>query len=165
MTSAAAPSTHSLTWDDIHRDGRALARLLMDRGPFARIVAVARGGLVPAAILARELGIRRVETLAIASYDDRTRGAPIILAAPGPLAADGGPAGAATLVVDDLVDTGATARVIRELLPGAVFATLYAKPLGHPLVDDTITLFSQDTWLLFPWDTAPQFVPPLAGQP
>jgi len=137
----------------------------LDRGPFARIVAVARGGLVPAAILARELGIRRVEILAVASYDDRTRGAPVVLSAPGPIGTDDPAAGPATLVVDDLVDTGATARVIRDLLPGAVFATLYAKPLGRPLVDVSVTFFPQDTWILFPWDTSPQFIPPLAGKP
>ena len=58
------------------------------------------------------------------------------------------------LIVDDLVDTGSTARVVRERLPKALFATIYAKPAGRPLVDTFITEVSQDTWILFPWDLA-----------
>ena len=57
------------------------------------------------------------------------------------------------LIVDDLVDTGKTARVVRDLLPKAHFATVYAKPMGRPLVDTFITEVSQDTWIYFPWDT------------
>ena len=56
------------------------------------------------------------------------------------------------LIVDDLVDTGATARVVRDMLPGAHFATVYAKPKGREMVDTFITEVSQDTWIFFPWD-------------
>ena len=61
------------------------------------------------------------------------------------------------LIVDDLVDTGQTARVVRDLLPAAHFATVYAKPMGRPLVDTFITEVSQDTWIYFPWDTGLAF--------
>ena len=56
------------------------------------------------------------------------------------------------LIVDDLVDTGVTARAVRAMLPEAHFATVYAKPAGRPVVDSYITEVSQDTWILFPWD-------------
>jgi len=69
--------------------------------------------------------------------------------------------GKRVLIVDDLVDTGNTARIVRELLPAAHFATVYAKPLGRPLVDTFITEVSQDTWIYFPWDTGLAFVPPI----
>ena len=69
--------------------------------------------------------------------------------------------GTGFLIVDDLVDTGATARVVRALLPRAHFAAVYAKPAGREAVDTFITEVSQDTWILFPWDTEPQFVAPL----
>jgi xanthine phosphoribosyltransferase len=65
------------------------------------------------------------------------------------------------LIVDDLVDTGKTARVVRDLLPDAHFATVYAKPMGRPLVDTFITEVSQDTWIYFPWDTGLAFQPPI----
>jgi len=69
--------------------------------------------------------------------------------------------GKGVLIVDDLVDTGKTAKVVRELLPGAHFATVYAKPMGRPLVDTFITEVSQDTWIYFPWDTGLAFQPPI----
>jgi len=68
------------------------------------------------------------------------------------------------LVIDDLVDTGNTARLVREMLPKCHYATIYAKPMGKPLVDTFITEVSQDTWILFPWDAEFQYVQPIVGQ-
>ena len=68
------------------------------------------------------------------------------------------------LIVDDLVDTGTTGRIVREMLPKAHFATVYAKPAGRPMVDTFVTEVSQDTWILFPWDTEPQYAQPIAGR-
>jgi xanthine phosphoribosyltransferase len=67
------------------------------------------------------------------------------------------------LLVDDLVDTGRTANIVRDMLPKAHFATVYAKPEGRPLVDTFITEVSQDTWILFPWDTESKFVEPIVS--
>src|ERR1700689_2933888 len=61
-----------VSWDQFHRDSRALAWRLHGAGPFEAIVCITRGGLVPAGIVARELGIRLIETVCVASYD-RTR--------------------------------------------------------------------------------------------
>jgi xanthine phosphoribosyltransferase len=148
-----------VSWDQFHRDARALAWRLSGFGPFDTIVTITRGGLVPAAIVARELGTRIIETISIASYRDKTQGDITVLKgiAPEILAR-----GTGVLVVDDLVDTGATARVVRDLLPKAHFATVYAKPQGRPLVDTFITEVSQDTWIYFPWDLGLTFQPPLA---
>jgi len=66
------------------------------------------------------------------------------------------------LIVDDLVDTGTTARVVRGLLPRAHFAAIYAKPAAREVVDTFIMEVSQDTWIHFPWDTEQQFIAPLA---
>jgi xanthine phosphoribosyltransferase len=148
---------YTVTWDQLHRDARALAWRLMGIGPFAGIVAVTRGGLIPAAIIARELDLRLVESVSIVTYDDEIRGEPQVTKPP--LAAGDGQG---FLIVDDLVDSGTTARVVRALLPRAHFACIYAKPAGRPLVDSFVTEVSQDTWILFPWDTEPQFVAPLA---
>ena len=67
------------------------------------------------------------------------------------------------MIVDDLVDTGNTAKIVREMLPKAHFATVYAKPAGRPLVDSFVTEVSQDTWIHFPWDLELQFVQPIAA--
>lgn len=140
--------TLSLSWQDMHRDARALAALLRHKGAFDGIVAIARGGLVPAAILARELDIKLVETVCISSYDHRSQGDMEILKT---LAEDG----KRWLVVDDLVDSGATAKVVRAMLPGCHYATLYAKPDGADLADSYVRHLEQHVWLVFPWEAAP----------
>jgi xanthine phosphoribosyltransferase len=148
---------YTVTWDQLHRDSKALAWRLLERGPYRGIVAITRGGLIPAAIIARELDCRLIESVSIVTYDEEKRGEPRV--AKPPVAAGDGEG---WLILDDLVDTGTTARVVRTLLPKAHFATVYAKPAGKPTVDTFITEVSQDTWILFPWDTEPQFVAPIA---
>ena len=113
--------------------------------------------MIPAAIVARELECRLVETISVASYDEESRGDPVVLK-PATAAGDG----AGFLVIDDLVDRGATARLVRALLPRAHFACLYAKPAAQADADTFVAVVAQDTWILFPWDTAPLFVPPIA---
>ena len=138
-----------VSWTDLHRDARALAWRLADLGPFKGLVAITRGGLVPAAIVARELNLRLIDTVCCSTYDRQERGAKVELLK-GTLAEP--EQGAGWLIVDDLVDTGVTARTVRGMLPKAHFATVYAKPAGRPMVDSYITEVSQDTWILFPWD-------------
>jgi xanthine phosphoribosyltransferase len=151
-----------VSWDQFHRDSRALAWRLNGAGPFEAIVCITRGGLVPAAIVARELGIRIIETVGIASYDHTTQGELKVLKDVAPaVVALGGGEGAGVLIVDDLVDTGQTAKIVRGLLPRAHFATVYAKPMGRPQVDTFVTEVSQDTWIYFPWDTGLAFQPPI----
>ena len=143
----AATKNFPVSWDEIERDARALAWRLAGLGPFRGIIAVTRGGLVPAALVARELDIRLVDTLCIASYDDAAR-QPGTLKVLKTVEGDGD----GFLIIDDLVDTGETARLVRDLLPKAHFATVYAKPAGRPLVDTFVTEVSQDTWIVFPWE-------------
>ncbi|MGD8366397.1 MAG: xanthine phosphoribosyltransferase [Desulfobacterales bacterium] len=146
-----------VSWEQLHRDARALAWRLLEFDYFEGIVAITRGGLVPAAIIARELDIRLVDTVCVSSYDwqDQSGDIEILKSVPGD--------GERWLIVDDLVDTGRTATAVRNMLPKGHFATVYAKPAGRPLVDTFITEVSQDTWILFPWDADVQYVQPLVG--
>jgi xanthine phosphoribosyltransferase len=149
--------TYPISWDQLHRDSKALSWRLLDHDYFKGIVAVTRGGLVPAAIIARELDIRLVDTVCVFSYDwQDQRGDIEILKS---INHDG----EGWLIIDDLVDTGRTAESVRKMLPKAHFATVYAKPAGRPLVDTFVTEVSQDTWILFPWDSESQFVQPIIG--
>lgn len=147
-----------VSWEELHRYSKALAWRLMELESWKGIVAITRGGLVPAAVVARELDIRVIDTLCVASYDEMHQGELQILKG---VKRDVG-RGAGWLVVDDLVDTGKTAQAVRAVLPDAHFATVYAKPDGRPSVDTYVTEVSQDTWILFPWDTEPQAVAPIA---
>ena len=158
-----SPKAFPVSWDQFHRDARALAWRLAEHGPFSAIICITRGGLVPAAVVSRELGVRVIETICIASYHDYdSQGELQVLK---PIASDviakGEAGGKGILVIDDLVDTGKTAKIVRDILPDAHFATVYAKPMGRPLVDTFITEVSQDTWIYFPWDTGLAFVPPI----
>ena len=156
-----------VSWDQFHRDARALAWRLSGAGPFSAMVCITRGGLVPAAIVSRELEIRMIETVCVASYHDyRNQGpADVIKGIDEEVANAGGAGGEGVLIVDDLVDTGRTAQIVRDMLPKAHFATVYAKPKGRPLVDTFVTEVSQDTWIYFPWDLGLSFQPPISGGP
>lgn len=146
---------YPVSWEQLHRDCRALAWRLVELGPFEGIYCITRGGLVPAAIIARELDVHLIDTVCVSSYNWQDQGSSQIIK---PIEGDG----KGWLLIDDLVDTGRTAKLVREMLPGAHFATVYAKPEGRPLVDTFITEVSQDTWILFPWDAGAQFVEPIA---
>jgi xanthine phosphoribosyltransferase len=141
-----------ISWDEFHRDARALAEILAGVGRWHGIVAISRGGLVPATIIARALNIRVVETVSVVAYDqfslgEEALGEPKVTKLPD-FAGDG----EGFLIVDDLVDTGTTARVVRALLPKAYFACVYAKPAGRGLADDVLKEVSQDTWIVLPWE-------------
>jgi xanthine phosphoribosyltransferase len=153
-----------VSWDQIHRDSRALAWRLDGHGPddgaWRAIVAVTRGGMAPAMIVARELDVRTVDTISVKSYDHQSQSEATVLKAPNEeMMGDG----TGILIVDDLVDSGKTLKLVRERYPNAHFATVYAKPTGEPMVDTFITGVSQDTWIFFPWDMALQYVEPYRG--
>ncbi|HXW28509.1 MAG TPA: xanthine phosphoribosyltransferase [Xanthobacteraceae bacterium] len=152
-----------VSWDQFHRDARALAWRLTDAGPFKAIVCITRGGLVPAAIVARELNLRIIETICVKSYGNPTEQGElkVLKGVADDIRTGRDGEGRGVLIVDDLVDTGRTAQVVRALLPRAHFATVYAKPMGRPLVDTFVTEVSQDTWIYFPWDTGLAFQPPI----
>ena len=154
-----------VSWPELHRDARYLSGVLHRKGDWKGIIAITRGGLVPAALVARELEIRLIETVCVVSYG----------------AASGGGAeqhqgelkwlkrvegdGEGWLLIDDLVDTGKTAKAVRDTLPRAHFATLYAKPLGRPIVDTFVKEFKQEKWIYVPWDIDYRFVSPIKTRP
>ena len=158
-SNATYRKTYPISWGQLHRDSKALAWRLLNHAYFTGIIAITRGGLVPAAIVARELDLHLVDTICVSSYDWKNKkGEADVLKS-----FDGD--GEGWLMIDDLVDTGRTAQIVRKMIPKAHFATVYAKPAGRPLVDTYITEVSQDTWILFPWDTESQFVQPLVTPP
>jgi xanthine phosphoribosyltransferase len=148
-----------VTWAEVHRDAKLLVRRLLPAAKWTGIVAISRGGLVPAAIFAREMEIRLVDTICISSYEDKSLGDVKIIKVPERAKAD---EGRGWLVIDDLVDTGVTMRAARKLLPHAYVATVYAKPAGIPYIDTYVHEVPQTTWIHFPWDTDVTVTPPLA---
>ncbi|GHC75687.1 xanthine phosphoribosyltransferase [Limoniibacter endophyticus] len=153
-----------VSWDQFHRDARALAwRLASERTKWRGIACITRGGLVPAAIIARELDLRLIDTVCIASYHEySTQGQLSVIKELGAPLTDND--GEGVLIVDDLTDTGQTAAIVRAMIPKAHFATVYAKPKGRALVDTFITEVSQDTWIFFPWDLGFTFQKPISDE-
>ncbi|MCT4556101.1 MAG: xanthine phosphoribosyltransferase [Pelagimonas sp.] len=160
-----------VSWDQLHRDARALAWRLQGQGPeeggaWRAVVAITRGGMAPAMIVSRELDIRTVDTISVKSYHsgggkaDQRREAQVLKAPNAELMGD---EGEGILIIDDLVDSGKTLELVRNLYPKAQITTVYAKPQGRPQVDTFITEVSQDTWIFFPWDMALQYVKPYRG--
>ena len=150
------PRYLTISWEQFHRDARTLASRLLDRDDIKKIICVTRGGLFPAAVLARELEIRYIDTICIASYDEEQReDDAVVLKMP-----DG--EGEGVLIVDDLVDSGRTARLIRKRMPKAHFVTMYAKPKAQELVHDFVVAVDQDVWILFPWEAELLPASPLA---
>src|SRR6185369_3322437 len=125
-----------ISWVELHRDARFLSEQLHKRGPWKGIIAVTR-------------------------YDSGTPGGAaqvqgsvqVLKGVPGD--------GEGYLLIDDLVDTGRTAQAVRQLLPKAYFATLYAKPAGRPIVDTFVKEFKQSKWIHFPWDIEYSFATPI----
>jgi xanthine phosphoribosyltransferase len=154
-----------ISWEQIHRDSRALAwrleNIVPNAGAWETVVAVTRGGMVPSMIVARELDIRVVETISVKSYDHQVQTDANILKFPSESYLGNGEN---ILIIDDLVDTGKTFHTIRKHYPKAHYAAVYAKPKGKEVIDTFITEVSQDTWIFFPWDMALQYVAPFKGE-
>ncbi|HEY1765066.1 MAG TPA: xanthine phosphoribosyltransferase [Opitutaceae bacterium] len=150
-----------ISWVELHRDARYLSELLHAVGTWKGIIAITRGGLVPAALVARELDIRLVDTICVTSYASVGSGKAEQVQSEVTILKTVIGDGDGYLLIDDLVDSGRTAQVVRQLLPKAHFATLYAKPAGRPIVDTCVKEFKQNKWIYFPWDIDYKFATPI----
>ena len=141
----------TLSWPEIDLAVERLVGAVRAEGAAAPcgLVAIARGGLIPATLLAHRLGLRRIELIGVESYTGRTAG-PLHVTTPLSLPE----AGSGFLIIDDLVDQGHTARFVRRLFPQARFGCLYAKPLGRDAADWVGIEVGQEVWLEFPWERA-----------
>ncbi|MEM6811143.1 MAG: xanthine phosphoribosyltransferase [Pseudomonadota bacterium] len=164
MTADRYRKDFPVSWEEIHRNAKALSWKLLDIAragdiEWKGIIAITRGGMVPACIVARELEILNIETFCITSYDVKDQALETKILKMPDTVNDGGKG---WIVVDDLVDTGKTFEVAREHYPKAHYSCIYVKPQGAKQTDTYITEFSQDTWVHFPWDLENQYATPLA---
>lgn len=158
----SSTATKCIPWEEFHRDARALCKQLAEQRSWSGILAVARGGLFPAAIIARELDIRVIQTLCVKSYEGDTAAGPATHQSTVQFLNPIPPGdGSNWLVVDDLSDSGATIQAIRAHLPKACYAAVYTKPKGRVSLNYFEQEFAQNCWLNFPWDLQPTYAPPL----
>ena len=137
-----------VTWNEIHVLSKILCKTLLQSGKtWDRLIAVTRGGMVPACLVARELDIRVIDTVSVKSYDHQSQTEATILKMPENIGT-----GRNCLIIDDLSDTGNTFKALRKSLPDATYACLHVKPLGKPQTDYFATEVTQDTWIYLPWE-------------
>ncbi len=136
-----------ISWEEFHQDTKDLCQKIKATGKYNKIIAVSRGGLIPAGIIAYELDIRNNEAINFSSYDnDEQRKTQDI-----EFAAEVGNVDENTLIIDDLADSGQTFQILRQHYPQARFVTVYAKEQGAKQVD----IYAKDIpnkWIVFPWD-------------
>jgi hypothetical protein len=134
-----------------------LCAVLSDRvrgHQFDAVMAVARGGLIPAALVAQELGVRNVIVASVASYQGDRRGQTQFLEFPSAEQLRG----RSILVVDDIWDSGRTLHAVREraVACGAqvVVAVLHYKPARSAYPDERPDhwCLETDAWIAYPWE-------------
>ncbi|XBC41993.1 MAG: xanthine phosphoribosyltransferase [Buchnera aphidicola (Kaburagia rhusicola rhusicola)] len=146
-----------VTWDMLQIYARKLAYKLLPAKQWEGIIAVSRGGLIPSALLARELNIRFIDTICISSYDhNRLRDLKILKHTSIKNINE-----SKIIIVDDLVDTGGTGQIIRYMYSKATFVSIFAKPMGKLLVDKYIIDIPQQVWVEQPWDMGISYQSPL----
>ncbi|WP_159619049.1 phosphoribosyltransferase [Ruania rhizosphaerae] len=169
MSATAPPPREVLPWNRFGDATRELAQMVADSGWLPDfVVAVARGGLVPAGSVAYALGVKAMGTMNVEFYTDveQTLAEPQVLP---PLLDTSVLAGAKVLVVDDVADSGRTLEVVMRLLrtgssaPGgpasehlpaqARSAVLYTKP--RSVIEPDYTWRRTDRWISFPWSALP----------
>jgi xanthine phosphoribosyltransferase len=144
------PNYLYVNWLDFHYDTKNLAKQLSNLRSWQGIIAITRGGLVPAAVLASALDIRFIDTICLSSYsnDHRQDDMYVIKTAQQTTQEKGKD----LIVVDDLVDSGRTLSLVRAMLPDAYYVSVYAKPAGKKYVDTFSVAVDQNTWIVFPWE-------------
>lgn len=152
------PGKIYLDWNEVTGAVSQLTKTIKEHNcSFTRILAVARGGLVPAAMLSHQLGIKIVGSLQLRSYSDTYSQENVVAWSWRQLDLTSGEfRGADTLILDDLHDTGKTLEFMKRHFPEATIATLYHKqhtatppPIGFPGLS-----MPSDKWITFPWETS-----------
>lgn len=143
-----------VSWLDFHHNTIKLVKRFKNPEQWKGIIAITRGGLVPSVIVACELNIRFIDTICLSSYDNNNSQADIQILKT--LNGENKEEGKGLIVLDDLVDSGRTLRVVHTMLPKAHYAVVYAKPQGKDMIDTFGVEVEQNTWLVFPWEISAQ---------
>jgi hypoxanthine phosphoribosyltransferase len=153
MAAAPVPAREVLSWELFGSASRELAQTIADSGFQPDIVvAIARGGLLPAGALAYALGTKAAGTLNVEFYTDieETLPDPVVLA---PLLDTEALQGKKLLVVDDVADSGRTLDLVMRLLSEhateARSAVLYTK--SRTIIQPDYCWRATDLWITFPW--------------
>ncbi|GHU27673.1 xanthine phosphoribosyltransferase [Bacilli bacterium] len=144
------PEFEIISWERFQRDCEQLASIL-EKNPsrFQKMITITRGGLVPAGMLASLLNIRVIDTICMQSYDEYSK-KDLIVKKTSSFSGDGSD----ILVLDDIIDTGATIGKVKEFYPKAFVASLYVKTAGRPMANVFVSEINK--WIVLPWEPRPE---------
>jgi uncharacterized protein len=154
-----------LSWELFGTASRDLAELVAADGYEPDIIlSIARGGLFVAGALGYALDVKNLHVANVEFYTGVNERLPVpILLPPVPNVVD--LSGANVLVADDVADTGATLKLVRDYCAGHVAdvrcAVVYEKP--QSTVSCEYVWRRTDRWINFPWSTQPPVVRRAAG--
>jgi uncharacterized protein len=150
-----------VSWTDVEEMcARLAARLRSSNVRYDVLLAVTRGGLVPATLLAQALEMRTVLSATVMFYTDGGdqffgMAEPSFLSFPPADAL----AGRTVLVVDDVWDSGRTATAVRQRVQRAApdsvtVAVLHYKPMQSVVTSSRPDFYAQETdnWIVYPWE-------------
>ena len=137
-----------INWQDFHQDVKDLCAKIKEEGKeYNKLVAISRGGFIPAGIISYELDIRQSAVINIATYVGSKHLKLDEVDCPDHV----GLVDEKTLIIDDLADSGQTFKVMRREFPQGKYVTVYAKEKGK----DEVDIYARDLpdkWVVFPWD-------------
>ncbi len=134
-----------LSYHDIHADCIELAKIIKKKYKPEKLILISRGGLIPGSIIANFLGIQDIDVIALKTYQNRKRSSDIKVF-------KRIKSFKKLVVIDDLVDSGETAKIVKEMMPNSKFVVLYAKTSGKKQADLHLYDFKDKDWLVFPWE-------------
>lgn len=141
-------ATVNLTWSYIEFAAKSLAEAINATGvKYDGIVGIARGGVIPAVLVAGRLGVRTLKTIQVSKY---TNGEPGSVSVEN--ACHGHCLQGRWLIVDDIVGTGDTMNTITSILPRCDFCTLLVRPYFTSPVMSGCVLPEETGWVVFPWE-------------
>ena len=112
-----------LSYHDVHTDCIKLAKLIKKKYKPKKLILISRGGLIPGSIIANYLGIQDIDVIALKTYSDRRKNTDIKIFKR--IKSE-----KKLVVIDDLVDSGETAKIVKDMMPNSKFVVLYAKTSG-----------------------------------
>jgi uncharacterized protein len=149
-----------MTWDLFGTASRELATTVAQDGfQPDLILSIARGGLFAAGALGYALNVKNLHVMNVEFYTgvDERLDLPVMLP-PVPNVVD--LTGAKVLVADDVADTGATLKLVRDFCQDHVAevrcAVIYEKP--RSVVKCEYVWRRTDQWINFPWSDQPPVV-------
>ena len=161
------PDRETLTWQGFGDASRALTQSIVDSGWMPElIVAIARGGLLPAGAISYAIGVKAMGTMNVEFYTGvgQALTEPQLLP---PLMDVSAMDGKRVLVVDDVADSGSTLKMVMDMINAhglsldghttvkaeARSAVIYKKP--RSVIEPDYMWRETDKWINFPWSTLP----------